>query len=414
MKSTYIVVTVAVLIGAMKSESCAQKISTLEDFGNRVEKMWEVTIPVPPNPNHPSGIIYASLKSGIAVLSVDGQSIYCYDYNGHLKWQAPGIQINSSNGGLSSSANGEYLYLNYPIHEDAFTSAVYNAAGQLLWSATYDSPFVISPSGKYLIAMFDAMDYSMPLTVLDITTGKMLWKVDTELKNSYWQAVAGQNDKIAYCSGGTLRLFELENGKLLWEKFVEYDPRAEGSEVHMSSTGNVVAYDCYLSMGDDNRLRLDPKMVTYIFNEDGNLIWNRNKPIIQGKSGGGRILGISDGGEYLAMAASIGLTLFELTNKKEIWTIFEGGLHSITKFTKAMLAFYPRISPISTKLIILKKDGNIDNQYILEQFIDFRYEQQSNLPYLKEHLVNPMPSVVKKVDGQFALSRFSMKLETTK
>jgi len=414
MKSIYFVVMVAILIGAMKSESCAQKISTLEDFGSRVEKLWEVTIPIPPNPNHPSGLIYAPLKNGIAVLSVDGQTIYCYDYDGKLKWQAPGIQLNSSNGGLSSSADGEYLYLSYPLHEDAFTSAVYNAHGQLLWSATYDSSFEISPSGKYLIAIFDALDYSMPLTVVDLATGKTLWKLDIDFKNSYWQAAAGQNDKIAYYCGGALKFFELKNGKLLWEKPVEFDPRAEGSEVHVSSMGNVVAYDCYLSMSDDNRLRPDPKMVAYVFDENSNLVWNRNKPIIQGKSGGGRILGISNGGEYLAMTGSIGLTLFDLTNKKELWTIFEGGLHSITKFSKDMLTFYPRISPVSTKLITLKKDGSIDNQYALEQFIDFRYEQQTNPPHLKASLFNPMPVVVKKMDSQFVLSSFSMKLETNK
>jgi len=416
MKSIYFVVMVAILIGAMKSESCAQKISTLEGFGKQVEKLWEVTIPMPPNPNHPSGLIYAPLKSGIAVLSVDGQTIYCYEFNGQLKWQAPGTQSGNFYGSLQSSADGEYLYLSYAIHEDVFNSAVYNAAGQLLWSATYDSPFEISPSGKYLIALFDALDYSMPLTVLDLATGKILWKLDIDFKNSYWQAAAGQNDKIAYYSGGALKFFELKDGKLLWEKPVEFDPRAEGSEVHVSSMGNAVAYDCYLSMGDDNRLRPDPKMVAYVFDENGNQLWNRNKPIIQEKSGGGRILGISDGGEYLAMTASIGLTLFDLTNKKELWTIFEGGLHTITKFTKYILAFYPRISPISTstKIITLKEDGSIDNDYTLDQFIDFRYAQQASLLHLKNGLFKAAPIVVKKTDGQFVLFKFSMKLETSK
>ena len=251
MKSIYVVAMVAILIGAMKSESCAQKISTLEDFGKQVEKLWEVTIPIPPNPNHPSGLIYAPLKSGIAVLSVDGQSIYCYDYDGKLKWQAPGTQSGSFYGSLQSSADGEYLYLSYAIHEDVFNSAVYNAAGQLLWSATYDSPFEISPSGKYLIAIFDALDYSMPLTVLDLATGKMLWKLDVDFKNSYWQAAAGQNDKIAYYSGGTLKFFELKDGKQLWEKTVEFDPRADLGNVHISSMGNVTSFNCFFVGGQD-------------------------------------------------------------------------------------------------------------------------------------------------------------------
>jgi len=412
MKSIYFVAILAMLLFSMNSDSCAQKISTLESLGNQVEKLWEVTIPIAPTPNVPSGLIYAVLKNGIAALSPDGQTIYCYDFNGQLKWQAPGTQSNSFYGSLQSSVDGEYLYLSYAINEDVFTSAVYNAEGQLLWTSDYDSPFSISPSGKYLIALYDALDQSMSLTVLDLATGKMLWKVDRVPPHFYWQAAAGQNDKIIYYNGGKLKLFQLEDGKLLWEKSVEFESRADLSNVHISNMGNVISFNCFLTIDNYNRLRSDPKSIMYIFDEDSELLWHRVKTITPQKSNGGRVEGISHGGEYIAISDGARFSFYDIKTQKELWMIIENGLNLIAKFTKNILAFYPRISPASTKLITLKENGNIDNNHTLAEFIDFRYEQQANLLFKTDGLSNAMPIVVKKTNGQFVLEKFSVKLET--
>ena len=403
MKSIYVVAMVAILIGAMKSESCAQKISTLEDFGKQVEKLWEVIIPIPPNPNHPSGLIYAPLKSGIAVLSVDGQSIYCYDFNGQLKWQAPGIQINSSNGALYSSAAGEYLYLSYPIHEDAFTSAVYNADGQLLWSAIYDSPFVVSPSGNYLISMYDGLDQSMPLTILDIVSGRILWQINLLPSHPYWQAAAGQNDKMAYYNAGSLRLYDLKTGHLIWAKNVEAEPKGDVGELHVSLEGNVISYS-NLKGAIDNEQR-----VIYFFNENGELVWRRTQPFIPNKTNGGLVGGISEDGEFVNINDLSDFSIYTIKSQKKLLTITENPPSGITMFTQEAIAFYPWKE--GTRVMTLTKYGTIKNDYTLNQFIDFRSEKRSLYFNKVQNDSQFTAMLIELVNNQFALSKFNLKLQ---
>lgn len=401
-------VVLVILSFAIDLSLYAQRISAIEDLNEDVEKIWEVSVPLQiPDDRR---IEYAVLKTGVAVLSVDDETINCYNFDGQLKWRAKGIRPKSFYRSLQTSANGEYLYLSYAIDEDTFISTIFNAEGKLLWSANYDSPFGVSPSGKYLIAGFDALDYSMPLTVLDWASGRVLWKVEAN-PNSYWRATAGENDKLAYTSGGRLKFFQLQDGKLLWDKEVEFDSRADASEVHMSRSGNRIAYGCFLSSNGDGRLRSDRKIISYVFDEDGNLLWNRVKPIIRGGSEGGRIIGISDGGRYIAMTAKFGLTLFDLTNKKEIWTISEAGLHSITAFTESVLAFYPRISPVSTKIIFLLKSGDIRNDYVLDQFVDFRRDGPGRFDASKNDATRIKAIVVKRNNSHVVFSKVHIRLE---
>jgi outer membrane protein assembly factor BamB len=408
MKSRKLIELATAIFITMTSTAYCQKIARIEDLGSRVEKMWEVAIPIQPNKNHPSGIIYALLKSGVAVLSPDGKTIYCYDYNnGRLKWQAQGIQINSSNGGLYSTADGEYCLLGYP-DETAYTHAIYNANGQLLWQASNESPFVISPSGNYLFSTYLPVDGDLSLEVLELKTGKKLWRADLPERYFYWQAATGLNDKIAYYNGGALKLFQLEDGRMLWEKTVNFDGRADVGAVHLSRTGNVVAYDCFLTTDDYGRLSSNQQIVTYVFDEDGNMLWNRTKKVISGRADGGRIKGISGGGEYIAVNTAAGLSVYDIKTQKELWTVLESGLHSLKVFTKNILTFSPRI-PESTKLIILKADGSISGNYTLDQLVDFRYENGTNLFSSKGDITGGNAVVVTKSHGEFILSKFAMR-----
>lgn len=403
MKSIKLIVLGLSLYCFTYSESYCQRIATIQDLGNQVEKLWEVSIPMPPNPNNPLGLIYAPLKTGIAVLSVDGQSIYCYDYNGQFKWQAPGIRINSSNGSLFSTITGNYLVLIYPISEDEYTLTAYNADGQLLWSSTYQNFFSFSPSGKYLFSNHNPSGGDN-LIVLDIATGKKLWHLNGPY---WWQAAAGLNDKIAYYSGGFLKVFQLNDGKLLWEKPVEFDPREDFGQVHISLQGNVMAYDNTIITGKYNTLTPDSKRVTYIYNDTGELLWQRTQAAVPEKPNPGRVEEISESGEYIAISYGGLVAIYDIKSHKELWTLNESGLNLITMFTKDIIAFYPNL-PATTTILTLKKDGALDNKYNLDQFIDLSYEKRGGQ---KQNAPGIMPIVVKAANSQMVLSKFGLKFE---
>jgi hypothetical protein len=403
MRAIRLMTSAVVLIAIINSSSYCQKISTIESFGEQAEKLWEVTIPITPNRNDLSGVVYALLKTGIAVLSPDGKTIYCYDYNnGQLKWQAPGIQIESSNGGLSSTNDGEYLYLAYPIHEDAFTSAVYNADGQLIWSATYDSPFEISPSGNYLISMYDGLDQSMPLMILDLASSNILWQINLTPPHLHWQAAVGRNDKIAYYNAGLLKLYDLKTGKMLWAKDVEMEPRGDIGEVHISYTGNVISYSNFVGkLGNEKR-------IIYIFNEDGELLWRRVQPFIPGKTNGGIVGGISEEGELININDIGEFSIYEIKNHKKLWTITDNPPSGITMFTKDFIAFFPWKE--GTRIITLNDDGTIKHDHRLNQLIDFRHEKQGRYFADVQKVLDITPILVKKISGKLALSKFNLML----
>ncbi|MCI0550029.1 MAG: PQQ-like beta-propeller repeat protein, partial [Anaerolineae bacterium] len=241
MKSgTLIELTIATLITTSSTAYC-QKMARIEDLGNRVEKLWEVAIPMQWNKNYSSGILYALLKTGVAVLSSDRKTILCYDYNtGHLIWQVP----NSSDGGLSSTVDGEYLFSSSG-GEGGSDIAVYSSDGKQLWHSYHDCHFQISPSGKYLITIY-GITTPCVLKVLEISTGKTLWQLN---EDSWWDAGAGLNDRIAYYYSDKLKYFKLDTGELIWERPVEYDSTLDFGKVFISLQGNVIAYENSISTG---------------------------------------------------------------------------------------------------------------------------------------------------------------------
>lgn len=405
MKSLKLIEFVIATLITMSSTAYCQKIARIEDLSSRVEKLWEVNIPV--QPTRQGNLMYALLKTGVAVLSPDGQTIYCYDYNnGRLVWQAPGIQINSSNGALYSTEDGEYLLLRYPHNEVESTTAIYNSDGQLLWSALYETLFSIAPSGKYLISNYRFSGGHTPLTVLEIASGKMLWQAEYPQKPRYWQAAVGLNDKIVYYNAGSLKMLQLQDGNVLWEMPVEFDPKVNLGHVHTSLSGNVISYDATVG-----GLR-NEKRVTYVFTDNGELLWQRTQAKERGKSNGGEVKGISKNGEYIAIKDGSRFSVFDIRTQRELWTLVEAGLSSIRLFTNKALIFSPR--PEETKIITFKEDGNIQTRFTLSQFIDFKYLVQANSFPEQEHMDEVTPIVVEKTNGQFIISKFKLEFDVTK
>ena len=169
-----------------------------------------------------------------------------------------------------------------------------------------------------------------------------------------------------------------------------------------------------MTIDNYNRLRADPKSVTYVFDENGDLLWHRVEAVIPQKTNGGRVEGISDAGEYIAVSDGARFSLYDIKTQKELWNIIiESGLNLIMIFTKDILAFYP-IPEGKTKILTLRKDGTLDDNYTITQFIVFSYDMQSKLYLLQESLPKVAPILVKKYADQFVLSRFTMKLKTSK
>jgi len=402
MKSRMLIELVITTLLTMSSTLYCQKIAKIEDLGSRVEKLWEVAIPIQPNKNHPTSIAYALLKTGIAVLSPDQKTISCYDYNsGQLIWQVP----NSTNGGIYSTVNGEYLF-SQARDEGGSEIAVYSSDGQQLWHSIQDGSFYrISPSGRYLITEYS---FTTPgvLKVLELSTGKKLWQLD---EVSWWQAEAVLNDRIAYYQRDKLKYFKLDNGELIWEKPVEFDPRSDFGQVHVSLQGNVIAYDN--SILNSIRDYDDYKRTMYVFDDSGELLWQRSKAAIRGQSNGGTVKAVSENGEYIAIPDGSRFSIYDISKQSELFTLVERPFGPITMFTNELIAFYPNLSTQTTKIVSLRNDGTLSNKYELEQFIDFSYDRRTGgfLPGREKSEIAPV--VVKNINGHIVLSKVSLSLE---
>lgn len=405
MKSRKLIeLAVATFITTSSTVYC-QKIAKIEDLGSRVEKLWEVAIPIQPNKNHPSGIAYALLKTGVAVLSPDQKTISCYDYNsGQLIWQVP----NSTNGGIYSTVNGEYLF-SQARDEGGSEIAVYSSDGQQLWDSIQESSFFrITPSGKYLITEYS---FTTPgvLKVFELSTGKKLWQLD---EVSWWQAEAGLNDRIAYYQRGKLKYFKLDNGELIWEKPVEFDPRSDFGQVHVSLQGNVIAYDNFIITAiNRDRPTTDHRRTMYVFDDSGELLWQRSKAAIPNRSSGGIVRAISENGEYIAIQDGAGFSIYDISKQSELFTFVEHGFGPITMFTNELIASYPDLSTQTTKILSLRKDGKLSNKYELEQFIDFSYDRRTGGLLSGREISEIKPVVVKNINGRIVLSKVSLSLE---
>lgn len=365
MKTKNLILKLVALSFAMSFSSHSQKISSLEDLGNRVEKSWEVKIPVA-SPNS-ERLEYAILKDGLAILSPDYESITCYGFDGQLKWQVPSV-INSTNGGLQRTPNGDFFCHTIILNEDKFTCAVYNAKGQLLWHATYDSPLDVTPSGKYLVSNYDGLDGSMPLTVFDLPTGKQLWQTESHQKqgSGYWQAGVSVDDKLAFYNAGLLRLYDLSRGEIRWEKKLELEIRRALVKVFISRQGNVVAINYRIGTREND------KRLTMIYDSAGQVLWERSEPISIGKNNGGIVFGISADGEYININNIGEFAIYEIRTQKKIFAITENAPGGIAIFSKNLIAFFP--TERGTRLLVLNHDGTLRHDYELNEYVEFNFE----------------------------------------
>jgi hypothetical protein len=374
----------------------SQEISTPIKVGNQAKKIWEIK--VPRLSVKQKELRYAVLKDGVAVLSHDDKTLLCYDYKNQLIWQAPTMANKGRIDGLASSSDGQYLLLSYIVgYEGPFMSAIHNANGKLLWKATYNSPLVICPSGGYLISFHSSLDW-MPPIVLNITNGTILWEDDADLW--WWHAAVSRNDKLAYYNRGKLKLFDLKNGQLLWEKPVKFSSPLDNGKVHISEMGNVISYNNYMADYSDRR-------ITYVFDSKGDALWQRTTTMVAGKTNGGIPTAISQKGELIAIDDIGKFAIYSTKIHKEILTLPGDDYHSIFEFTKEFLACRPQKQLI--RLITFMENGTNVKDYILDGFMNIEYED--DLYFGSDQESSDITfRVLQKTNAHFILSQFSLKL----
>ena len=124
------------------------------------------------------------------------------------------------------------------LNEKRGISSVWNSDGELLWEEIFDTGFMISPSGNYLISNINSMEVSR-FKVLDIKTGRILLQENT----SRWRASAARNDQLVYSDGIDIELFDLAESRLLWQKKLNINSEIQGySSLYISMNGNRIAY----------------------------------------------------------------------------------------------------------------------------------------------------------------------------
>ncbi|NUO79271.1 PQQ-binding-like beta-propeller repeat protein [candidate division KSB1 bacterium] len=379
----------------------SQKISSLEDLGSRVEKLQEVKIPIAQSNNEKPE--YSILKNGISVLSADYKSIECYSFDGQLRWQAQSV-INSTNGGLQGTPNGDFFCHTIILNEDKFACAVYNAEGQLLWHATYDSPLDITPSGKYLVSNYDALDGSMPFMVFDLSTGKVIWQVEPQQKqgHGYWQAGVSLDDKLIFYNAGSLRLYDLSSGEIRWVKKLELEVKRDLVKVFISRLGNVVAAN-YRSGTRGNE-----KRSIVIYDSSGLVLWKKSESISIGKNNGGVVFGISAEGEFININNIGEFAVYDIRNQQKLFAITENAPGGIAVFSKRLIAFFP--TEKGTRLLVLNHDGTLAHDYELKEYVEFKYEQPLEHVVQGKAVNHVVLYQLKFENSSFKVSKFHLKL----
>ena len=146
------------------------------------------------------------ITDGSLVVSYFGShGLYCYDFNGNLKWQKDlGRQQtkNSFGEGSSPALSGDTVIVNWDHEGDDFIAAFDKNTGQELWrtpreeSTGWSTPLIVEHGGKRQVVV----NATRKVRSYDLATGKLLWECGGQTDNAIPSPVAV--DDTVYVTSG--------------------------------------------------------------------------------------------------------------------------------------------------------------------------------------------------------------------
>jgi outer membrane protein assembly factor BamB len=157
-------------------------------------------------PNEGSFASSSPMTDGKSVYAYFGShGLYCYDFDGNLKWQKDLGKLRIKMGfgeGSSAALSGDTIVVNWDHENGSFIAALDKNSGNELWREKRDeqtswaTPLIVSHDGKGEIVT----DASNKIRCYDLATGKLLWECGGLTANVIPSPVA--DDTTVYATSG--------------------------------------------------------------------------------------------------------------------------------------------------------------------------------------------------------------------
>ncbi len=268
--------------------------------------LWEATVPAG------IGADVALLEGGFAVHSENSALIRGYGQDGRLRWQT---RLEAPPTLLLSSPRGDALLATRVAGEGKYRHSVLDADGRLVWSAALPHDLEFSPSGAFLIASFDELASHQRPAAFRVETGEKAWVDDAA--SGRWYLAAALDDTLACYEHERLRLIELRSGRLLWERKIEAGFIGGVGRLLRSRDGGIIAVQNVETIGTEER------RVTRVWDDGGRRLWERAVAPVAGKTNGGILTTVSDGGAWLTLGDLDHLSVLRAADGREVFR-FEG------------------------------------------------------------------------------------------
>jgi hypothetical protein len=238
---------------------------------------------------------------------------------------------------------------------------IYNHQGKVLRQADFCTRN-FSASSNYLIGG------GLKPMVLDAETGRSIWSKVDEQKYWNWKFVSTQNDRLIVYTAGLLEQFDLSTGERIWQKNVSFESEPGATSwLKVTPNGNVIVLQFFI-LG-----KIHQKNLVFVYDLHGELLSQRETPVVPGKTNGGIIDAISDDGQYFAVSDLNEFYVCRANSFNRLWTIPHRIVpHEVRYFSKNLLVFKPNSHLRTTQIIILNESGEIQKNYVIDRMLDFQ------------------------------------------
>ena len=172
--------------------------------------LWQrVARETAPHEGHQENNTFASaspVTDGQLVWAFFGsRGLYCYDFDGHLKWQKDFGLMKTKMGfgeGASPALSGDTLVINWDHEGDDFIAAFDKSTGKELWRQPRDeptgwsTPLIVDFAGRKQVVV----NATSKVRSYDLATGKELWSCGGQTANAIPSPVAGGG--LVYLTSG--------------------------------------------------------------------------------------------------------------------------------------------------------------------------------------------------------------------
>lgn len=313
---------------------------------------------------------YTLLPDGIVYLNDKYNQMYCYNFNNTLRWQTDIFPEDLGRAVIvSSTPDGHYIYTFHPTNESEGYSVIWDQNGLIVWKKHYSGSFRVGPSNKYIYSGFDGIGGHTPIAILDITNGNVIMEIDHY--RMYWNSASSANNELAVAHNGWLRLYDMTSGQELWKRSIEGDKgRIENyAKVFISYRGNIIAVQELVGDYKNGYLK------TYVYNQEGILLWDEENKVSLGITNGGRIKAISENETFILRGDQQRLYAQNARTGEEIWSIENHLNLQVSRFTEDAITFRSTRSMRDpapfTRVLFLDGTGTPLKDQTFSQMIDF-------------------------------------------